>query len=212
MILIRMDEILLLLLKFGAHRKPVKLTTTELGSEVKMSQQTASRRLRELEKEGYITREAGNIRLTKKAYEELAEEYSLLKQIFDAKLEISGTVVKGIGEGSYYMGLDGYKKQIREKLGFSPHPGTLNIKLGKEDRWKREQLLAIEPIVISGFTDRERTYGNIYAYPCRLEGKGCAMIFPLRTSHGPQIVEIICPFDIRKRLGKKDGDSIRVMF
>ena len=51
-----MDEILVLLLKRRAHIKPVKVTTSELGSEVRMSQQNASRRLAELEKKGYLKR------------------------------------------------------------------------------------------------------------------------------------------------------------
>jgi len=206
-----MDEVLLLLLKLGAHRKPVRLTTTELGRGTKMSQQNASRRLKTLEGLGYLERSAKGIQLTKKAYEELASEYALLRQIFESKLEIKGTVVGGIGEGRYYMSRDKYTKQIKDKLHFDPYPGTLNIRLKTDEKWKKDQLLSAEPIVISGFRGDERTYGDIYAYPCSIKGHKCAIIMPLRTSHGPDTLEIICGFEMRKKLRKKDGDELTVI-
>jgi riboflavin kinase len=207
-----MDEILLLLLKKGAHKKPVKLTTAEVGEAAGMSQQSASRRLLSLEEDDMITKGPEGTALTKKAYDEIAREYAALRSVFEEKLDISGTVETGIGEGKYYLGLDGYRKQMKEKLGFTPFPGTLNIRLPKSERWKKEQLLATEAVVISGFRSKERTYGDIYAYPCELEGNRCAVIIPLRTSHGADIVEIACGFDIRGKLGKKDGDLVKVIF
>ncbi len=206
-----MDEILLLLLRSGAHQKPARFTTAELGAEIGISQQTASRRLTELGKEGYVERSAAGIRLTKKAYDEMAKTYAVMKSIFEAKLEIAGTIVTGLGEGAYYTSLEGYRKQMKDKLGFEPHLGTLNIRLRDEESWKKEQLLSSEPIIISGFKDKERSYGDLYAFPCRIEGLDCAVIMPLRTSHGPQILEIICGSDIRKRLRKKDGDKLTVV-
>jgi riboflavin kinase len=205
-----MDEILLLLLKHGAHKKPVKLTTAEVGAGIGTSQQTASRRIVALETEGWIKRGPGGLGLTKKSHDEVAREYAVLKSVFDEKLEISGVVETGIGEGRYYLGLEGYKKQMKENLGFEPFPGTLNIRINEQ--WKKEQLLANEPIIISGFRKKERTYGDIYAYPCMLEKHNCAVIVPMRTSHGPEIVEIVCGFDIRKKLNKKDGDIVTVVF
>lgn len=207
-----MDEILLLLLRQGAHRKQVKLTTAEIGAGLGMSQQTASRRLLALESEGLIRRESGGILLTSQAIERIAEEYALLRAIFEEKLEITGTIERGIGEGKYYLGLEGYKKQMKEKLGIEPFPGTLNLRLQRSERWKKEQLLAGEAVIIRGFRSKERTYGDLHAYPCTVEGNDCALIIPLRTSHGPDIVEIVCPFDIRKKLGKKDGDIVTVVF
>ncbi len=205
-----MDEILLLLLKIGAHRKAAKITTLELGAEIGISQQSASRRLGQLEEEGYVKRTGEGISITKKAHEIFAAEYAILKAALEEKLEISGSIVTGLGEGRYYMELEGYKKQIREKLGFVPYPGTLNIEV--DEKWKKDQLMGIEPVLIKGFANKDRTYGDIYAYPGKLEGDRCAVVVPLRSSHGPKILEIISGFDIRKKLNKKDGDKIVVIF
>ncbi len=205
-----MDDILLFLFKRKAHMQPVAVTTAELGAEVGMSQQNASRRLALLVEKGYIKRTEEGVGLTKKAYEEITALYGSMRRIFEeGQLEIEGIVTKGLGEGRYYLALDGYRKQMKEKLGFEPYPGTLNIEI--RDSWKREHLLQLEPIVITGFKDKRRTYGDLFAYRCKLENQECALIVPLRTHHGPRTLEIVCPFNIRKKLGKKDGDRVKVV-
>jgi riboflavin kinase len=207
-----MDDILVFLLKQGAHIKPIRITTAEIGCEVQMSQQNASRRLAELEKKGYLKRGKEGIKLSRKAYNEFADAYTMLKQVFERKrLEITGTITKGLEEGRYYLSMKGYKKQIKKLLGFVPYPGTLNVNIDEEELWKKRYLLQLEPVVIAGFRDRKRTYGDLYAYRCKLEGHSCALIVPLRTHHGPQILEVIGPYNIKKKLGKRDGDKVKVV-
>jgi riboflavin kinase len=210
--IISMDSVLLLLLKRGAHLKPVRLTTTEVGSLTGMSQQNASRKLKILEQEGQIQRSKEGLRLTKKAYDELAAIYSELRNAFEGgHIAIEGIITKGLGEGGYYVSMKGYRRQIAEKLGFDPYPGTLNIRIDDEDGWKKQHLLQLEPIIIPGFKDNDRTYGDLFAYPCKLGKQDCAIIVPLRTHHGPEIIELVSPVDIKKELHKKDGDRVRVM-
>lgn len=207
-----MDKILYLLLQREAHARPISLTTSEIGRLSGMSQQSASRKLVRLEKDGYIERGRDGIKLTKKAYEEMSALYSTLKAVFEGnRLEIEGTIVKGLGEGGFYVSLPGYRKQFRKKLGFDPFPGTLNIRVEKKDEWKRQRILQDEPVIISGFRKRKRSYGDLFAYRCKLDGKSCAAIFPVRTHHGPDIIEIVCPFNAKKALGKKDGDRVKIV-
>ena len=159
---------------------------------------------------GYVKRTKEGLILTKKARDEIAALYASMKRIFEeGQMEIQGTITKGIGEGKYYLGMPGYMKQMKKKLGFEPYPGTLNIKI--KGNWQREQLLQQEPIIITGFKDKKRTYGDLFAYKCKLENEECALIIPLRTHHGPNILEMVCPFNIRKKLGKKDGQKVRVI-
>lgn len=206
-----MDDILLLLLRMGAHSRPLIMTTSELGSLCSMSQQNASRKLARLAKEGYLERGRDGILLTKKAYDESAGLYASLRGVFEgSRLDIEGTIVRGLGEGKFYMSLPGYRKQIKRKLGFDPFPGTLNIRLDAGQGWKRRQLLENEPIVISGFRGKGRTFGDLFAYRCVLGGKKGAVIVPLRTHHGVDILEIISSFDAKKALGKKDGERVKI--
>lgn len=207
-----MDDILLVLLRHGAHRAPVRITTSALGAEADMSQQNASRKLVLLEKEGYLQRSKEGIRLTKRGQDDLGAAYASLRRVFEGgRLEIGGTIVKGLGEGRYYLSLDGYRKAMKQKLGFYPFPGTLNVKMDDDDRWKRQQLIQMEPLVIPGFRDKKRTYGDLFAYRCKTGGLECFVVVPMRTHHGPDVIEIIAPVDLKKALHKKDGDRLKVV-
>jgi riboflavin kinase len=206
-----MDEILLLLLRKGAHQRPLRITTNDIGIEAGMSQQNASSRIIQLEKEGLIERRKDGILLTKKGYESLALGYAALKNAFEGgRIEFEGIIVKGLGEGGYYVSMEGYSRQMKEKLGFAPYPGTLNVKLDDSGIIARQQMMSGDPIVISGFRDDKRTYGDLFAYKCRVGSEECAVIVPIRTHHGPDIIELVCPFNVKKKLGKKDGDPVVV--
>ena len=207
-----MDNLLLVLLRHGAHKAPVRITTSVLGAEAGMSQQNASRKLLALEKEGYLDRGKEGIRLTRKGCDSMAADYASLRRAFEGeRLEICGTIVSGLGEGRYYLSLDGYRKAIRQRLGFHPFPGTLNIKIDEDDRWKKQQLIQMEPVIIPGFRDRKRTYGDLFSYRCRLGDEECAVVVPMRTHHGPDIIEVISQSDLKKALRKKDGGRVKVV-
>ena len=206
-----MDEMLILLLRKGAHQRPVRLTTSEIGTEAGMSQQNASRRLSELERTGYISRGRDGISLTPRATQELSSLHASLRSAFEGKLEMRGRIVKGLGEGRFYLSLAGYRKAIKETLGFVPFPGTLNIEIDSKHMAARQQLRRMEPFVIHGFKDKERVYGDLFAYRCSIDSLECAIIIPLRTHHGPDLIEIIWPPQHQGALGKKDGDIARVI-
>ena len=48
-------------------------------------------------------------------------------------MEITGIVTTGLGKAAYFLGQDFYKDQFREKCGFTPFPGTLNL-IVEEDK------------------------------------------------------------------------------
>lgn len=204
-----MDEILLFLLKKGAKDNAVKISTKDLGKVLSMSQQTASKKLIELETEGKITRTKTGVIITNNGLDELREVYSSLKNAFEGgKLKITGKIVEGFGEGGYYVSLEGYQKQFKSKVGFEAYSGTLNLKLKKEEMEKRFRLREIDPIVIEGWKTKSRSYGDIFLYKCRIENEQCALIIPVRTHHGFDILEIIAPFNVKDKLKKKNGDEI----
>jgi len=207
-----MDDILILLLRKGAKSRPVRMTTSEIGAETGMSQQNASRRLAGMERDGYIERGKDGLMISPKGVQELAGVYSSLRLAFEGeRLQMRGKIMKGSGEGKYYLSLHGYRNQIKEKIGFDPFPGTLNVQLDGKSIAARQQLRRMEPFVISGFKDGERTYGDLFAYKCRLGNLDCAIVIPLRTHHGADVIEVICAQDIKKGLGKKDGDRVLVV-
>ncbi len=146
----------------------------------------------------------------KKVIEEVDEPYlSLAKGLLDVPLLLKGIVVSGSGEGKYFLSLEGYRRQIKKRLGFEPYPGTLNVLLDDESVERKALLVLRKPIMIEGFMENGRRYGEVLAFPAKVgEVWPSAVIMPTRTHHPPSIVEVIAPVMLRKVLNLNDGDEI----
>jgi len=205
----------------GALDGHAELSCADLAGRLDASTQTASRRLQELEEGGYITREMVRdgqlITLTEAGENRLQEEYATYRRIFerDTSVELVGTVTSGMGEGRHYITLPGYMEQFREKLGYEPFPGTLNVDLLPERVRARSGLSAIDPIPIEGWEDDERTYGPAYCYPASIGTdeatyEGAHVIAPERTHHGEDHLEVIAPDKLRDELDLADDDEVSI--
>ncbi|MDX1372365.1 MAG: DUF120 domain-containing protein, partial [Nitrososphaeraceae archaeon] len=164
------------LLIYGARNNFIEITTAELAKKINCSQQLASKELLDLELMGLIERNKNSkkfsIRVTEKGFQEVYHLYLFLKtsiETFRKTMNFEGEIISGMGEGSYYMSLPGYKQRFKEKLGYEPYPGTLNIKLNSKlyvDR--KKEILKFPAILIDGFSDEMRTYGWVKCYPALL--------------------------------------------
>ncbi len=214
-----MENLLYNLVKKGAHEKFVNTNTIELAAECGISQQTASRKLIEFEKEGLIERKIDrhgqSIILTHKALANLKNVYKNLRPVFDKmpkKLMIEGKVFSGLGEGGFYVTMPGYRKQFVHKLGFDPYPGTLNVKLETErDIHAKAELETMPSVQIDGFKDEKRTYGGANCYRATIDGAEAAILIIERTHHPVGIVEVISPHFLRKKLKLKDGSAVKIL-
>ena len=110
------------LLSKGAKYNFVQITTASLGKNIKKSQQSASKHILELENGGFIDRlmtgRQLSVKITQKGYSELVKLHSVLGSSLDSSpsyLKLSGSVISGLGEGAYYMSLNGYTKQFKVK-------------------------------------------------------------------------------------------------
>lgn len=210
---------LLSLAKHGCCEKMVEISSSRLAADLKTSQQTASRKIKELEGKGYISREilpkGQRIRITPKGTAVLRQVHSDLSRTFErvepSAYNISGEVTSGIGEGSYYMKIQGYKNQFVQKLGFKPYPGTLNLKLKSSEDVKLKQALQdFEGIAIEGFTYNKRTFGPVKCFRASIEGVEGAVVIPARSHYGFNSLEVIAPKKIRDAAKLKDGDVVTV--
>ena len=207
--------ILLELAKRGAIDKSIEISSAKLGEGLGISQQTAARKLKKAEEMGYIAREitksGQKIRITEKGKNMLKELYHELSLIFKERaiLTLCGNVFSGLKEGSYYMSIDEYKKQFEEKLGFTPYPGTLNIRIKNEEDLKRRQELEKLPgIKINGFVKHNRSFGAVRCFKAKLGEISGAVIMPERSHHAINTVEFISDVKVRDKLKLKDGDEI----
>ena len=214
-----MNSNLLFLSKITLSMKSKKdilnIPSAQLGELSGVSQQTAARNLKELEDDGLIRRvktgRGQGIIVTEKGLAELTELYSSLKAFLEEEApatKVTGTISRGMGEGAYYV--NEYAEEIKNKLGYKPFPGTLNVKIS-------EPLIMDRLLTgtIKGFKKKNRTFGSIRYAPVRVSAKGqtvdCHIIVPARTHH-KDVLEIICPLNLRDKLGIADGDSVNVAF
>lgn len=191
----------------------VVLSTLELGNNLGFSQQTASRKIKELEEKGYLLKvslvpEGTKLTLTPKAKQLLEENYITLKSLFGTALkQCIGKVVSGLGEGRYYVQIDGYQKQFKEKLNLVPYPGTLNIEVNPVEA--KEFLQTKNQIMVEGFSTNERTFGGILCYLIKINKMLPGyLIKPLRSTHNENIIEIIAPVYLRGEFELEDGSEI----
>ena len=200
----------------GAMSRSVKISSSEIAEKMLTSPQTAARHLQNLEKNEMIERQTTTsgqwVRLTGKGIQQLEKEYRFYQQLFKTKksTQIEGTTITGLGEGKYYLSNDGYRKQIEEKLGFTPLPGTLNIKLDQENTIIRRSLDFRKSIRIDGFRSDNRTFGGGICLPIMIEDIKGAIIQPERTHYPEDIVEIIAPINLRNHLNLKDGSKMKI--
>ncbi|MDO5846059.1 MAG: DUF120 domain-containing protein, partial [Methanocorpusculum sp.] len=199
----------------GGCRGSVRISTQTLGEMLGISQQTASRRLQSLEREKLITRSPEStgqyILITKEGEEHLRREYAEYSKIFadsENQYILKGTVVSGVGEGRYYMSIPHYQNMFAELCGFTPYPGTLNVKLNPQSMQIRNRMEGMEWTIVPGFKDEHRQFGDARCIKCLINNIPCAIVAPGRTHHPPEITEIIAGVQLRKELKLEDGAEV----
>jgi len=206
------------LIEVGAYPDEIVFTTIELSKLLGASQQTASRHLIELEKMGLIRRvrlgRRESIKITAAGITHLDNMFMTLKRAFEMKkteVVFEGAVFSGMGEGAYYMSQPGYKRQFLAKLGFEPYPGTLNLRVRKEDQEDVRMLEASPFILIEGFTDGTRSFGPAKCYQGKIGNEvEIALILPVRTHYTGDVAELISTEYLRKKLDLRDGDIVKI--
>jgi riboflavin kinase len=209
------------LLSKGARHNFVEVTTAELGKSISRSQQAASKHLLELENSGYIERirrgQKFAVRVTDKGHTEIQNLFSSLHAALEsspAAIDFEGSVVSGMGEGAYYMSLEGYRRQFKDKLGYEPYPGTLNVRLVDQLYMNARRELGRHPsIFVDGFSDSTRTYGWVKCYRAIINNgavDNAAVLVLERTHYDDSMLEVIAPVSIKQAAGIKNGDRIKV--
>ncbi|NYZ75720.1 DUF120 domain-containing protein [Candidatus Micrarchaeota archaeon] len=204
-------DLLLLLLRSGGGTGKVFATTNDIARELGISQQSTSRWVIQLEREGFVERGHSNIWLTSKALDELMRVYFLMRSSFEEEfpVKLSGIVSSGLKDGKHYLSINKYTRQFTKKLGFAPYPGTLNIVI--EDRRKKLMLNRMKGIVVDGFSIGNRVLGKVKCFPVLVNKKvRGALVLPERSHYSSDTIEIISQHNLRQRLKLKDGSRVEI--
>jgi len=207
------------LLSRGARNNFVQITTSSLGRSIKKSQQAASKHILELENGGFIDRVMTgrqlSVKITQKGYSELVKLHSILGCSLDSSpshLELDGLVISGLGEGAYYMSLNGYTKQFKVKIGYIPFPGTLNVKLNQLQATQIiQQLDDLDSVIIDPFSDGKSTYGWVKCFHATLnDSVKCELIRLERTHHDNSVIELVSKDNLRKIARLKTDSKVTI--
>ena len=213
-------RILIVLAKLGALNEFELIKTSQLAEILAVSQQTASRWLDELNPKYIGKQHTANglkLKLTDNGQKVLRVSFLDLLHIFHGIPQIRGIIADGLGEGKYYIGLEGYTNQFEHYLGYRPYKGTLNLQLStSEDIEAFQQLLKSPAHLIHGFEHEGRTLGEVLLWKCHLLGMNNktldgAVIHPVRTHHNSRsMIEIISEVNLREYFSLRSGDTLIV--
>jgi riboflavin kinase len=122
------------------------------------------------------------------------------------RIEFSGTVTSGDGDGKKFMELRWVKRQITEKLGFTPYAGTLNLKLAEENA-KQRKLLEKTP---SAKVLPAEGYCEGLLFKAFIGIVQCAIVVPQVAGYPNDLLEVIASVNLREALQLEDGCEVTV--
>jgi riboflavin kinase len=123
------------------------------------------------------------------------------------EIVIVGRVVLGRGEGKKFIALGWVKKQIQEKIGFTPFEGTLNLTL--EPRFRDIYQSFVRPrkgIPIEPITSQFSS-GKCFKVIINEQIRG-AIVIPLLSTYPSHQIEVISPVNLRSYLRLADGHTV----
>ena len=123
---------------------------------------------------------------------------------------LTGKIVSGAGEASFFTALDWVKKQCAEKLHFSPYPGTLNIEIDEDSLPVLRELQKGPGVKL---LSPDPNFCNARALPAFLKNIGGAIIIPDEevNIHGKNILEVMAPVCLKETLSLDDGDRVNLV-
>lgn len=129
--------------------------------------------------------------------------------------KITGIVFSDLGQAAAFMALDWVRKILRDKVGFAPYAGTLNLRLTSVQgvaEWQefRQSVKGVD------IPPPDPSICHARCYPARIEtgrkniegGGRVAVLVPEVKDYPADKLEIIAPFHVKKSLGIKDGDPL----
>jgi riboflavin kinase len=122
-------------------------------------------------------------------------------------MEITGTIISGMGKGTYFMSQDFYIRQFQDKIHLTPFKGTLNIKI---DSNAIANIISI-PKNKFGLIQGEGKFGDVKYLQAVLNNEiDGAIVFPAKSEHTEDVLEFISDRNLRKYFKLEDGDRINL--
>jgi len=122
------------------------------------------------------------------------------------KIELKGKVTSGRNEGRKFLKLPWVKKQIKEKLAFTPYAGTLNLRLSAGSAKERS---VIEKAAVLKVCPPEG-YCSGLIFKAFIGTQECAVVIPQIENYPKDVSEVLASINLRDKLSLRDGDQVTV--
>lgn len=121
-------------------------------------------------------------------------------------MRLEGKVESGLGKGKYYMSKKVYQEAFKQKIGFIPFPGTLNLKVDEESRKRFEK--NTKTIKLRDIRDGDKKLSDVDITPCMINNIECGLLNLEITDHPYSTAEVIAPVKLRNELKLQNGDEV----
>ena len=197
-------------LLFELSRKTGKATTTQLAGKLSCSQQTISRWLQELEKQGFVEKKRGDALPSTEGNQFLDDLCNSRGKNRVGQTVLRGTVFSGLKQAKFFLSQKNYALQFKKALGFTPYPGTLNLRLDSQSAEAKKALENAPGIAIKGFRQGNRQFFGAKCVFATANNTPCAVILPEKTHYSREVIELIAVKRLRTSLKLKDGSQVAV--
>ncbi|HMK95082.1 MAG TPA: DUF120 domain-containing protein [Candidatus Limnocylindrales bacterium] len=122
------------------------------------------------------------------------------------QVTFKGAVFSASGEGRKFMSLPWVRRQIQEKLGFTPYPGTLNLRLTEKSVQRKKLLEKIRKFKIVP----ENGYCTGTLIEARIDGVKCGILIPQVPNYPRDLLEVTAASNLREHFKLDDGSEVCV--
>ena len=131
---------------------------------------------------------------------------------------VKGVVFSDLGRAGAFLGIDWVRDAIRERLGFDPYPGTLNVRargadldpVGAGTAGRREDRPSVAR---SGLLQRLPVHGLCRRMAIRAGPRErVAVVVPEVEDYPGDKLEVIAAVSLKETRSVRDGDELTVVF
>ncbi|MCY4442223.1 MAG: DUF120 domain-containing protein [Deltaproteobacteria bacterium] len=131
---------------------------------------------------------------------------------------VKGVVFSDLGRAGAFLGIDWVREGVRERVGFDPYPGTLNVRASGADLNRWEQVRQHGGRVVLPSPDP--AFCNAFLFTGSLEGwdsqpgsrERIAVVVPEVEEYPADKLEIIAAVSLKQARSVRDGDQLTVVF
>ena len=131
---------------------------------------------------------------------------------------VKGVVFSDLGRAGAFLGVDWVRDAIRERVGFDPFPGTLNVRARGADLTRWEQVRNHGGKIVLSSPDP--AFCNAFLFTGSLEGwesqpeshERIAVVVPEVKEYPADKLEIIAAVSLKQTRSVRDGDELTVVF